>query len=190
MKIVKKIALAFTLVIVGLLLTYNMYRFICTNILKKDITTINGYAVLEVISGSMEPTIHIGDMIVIDTKVEEYKKNDIITFYDDEGSFVTHRIISINSKEVVTKGDNNNKKDEPTPLNKIVGRYVFKINNGQKVVSLLKSPIIAFLILGNGILLCIFMSIDKYGNLKLDEEEKEYEEFKEYLNKKRIKKGE
>lgn len=188
MKILKKITLAFILIMVGGLLTYNLYKFICTNILKKDITTINGYAVLEVITGSMEPAIHVGDMIVIDTKIKEYKKNDIITFYDKEGSFVTHRIISINSKEVITKGDNNNTKDEPTALNKIVGKYVFKINNGQKIVSLLKSPIISILILGNGILFCIFVSIDKYGNLKLDEEEKEYEEFKEYLNKKENKK--
>lgn len=167
-----------------MILGFNIYKFVCLNILKKDMAPINGYIVLEVVSGSMEPTLHIGDVIVVDTKVKDYNKNDIITFYDSEGSFITHRIVSINDKEMITKGDNNNTEDEPTDVSKIVGKYVLKIDKGQKILSSLKNPIIMTLILVNGILICIFVSIDKYGNVILDEEEKEYQEFKEYLNKK------
>ncbi len=188
MKIARKIFFVIISIILVLLVAYNVYRVVSTKILKKDITTINGYTVLEVVSGSMEPTIYKGDMIVIDTKVKEYHKGDIITFYDSEGSFVTHRIVSINETEMITKGDNNNTNDEATSTSKIVGKYVFKINKGQKILSMLKNPIIATLILGNGVLLCIFLSIDNKGNLILDEEEKEYEEFKEYLSKKENKK--
>ena len=36
-----------------------------------------------------------------------------------------------------------------------------------------------------GILICAFISTDKEGNPILDEEEKEYLEFKEYLKKKK-----
>lgn len=184
MKVAKKVIQILITIILVVLLVYNVYRFINSKVLKKDITTINGYTVLEVISGSMEPTIHIGDMIAIDTKVEEFSEGDIITFYDDEGSFVTHRIVSIDKNQIITKGDNNNTEDDPISIDKVVGKYVFKISKGQKVLSVLKKPFIAILILVNGILLCIFLSIDRHGNLILDDDEKEYKEFKDYLNKK------
>lgn len=182
MKILKKVLIAILFIFFALVMIYNIYKFICINILKKDMATINGYVALEVVSGSMEPTINKGDIIIVDTKIKEYKKNDIVVFYDKEGSFITHRIISINDKEMITKGDNNNTQDEPTSINKIVGKYVNKINKGQKILSLLKSPLITVLILINGVLICIFVSIDKQGNVVLDEEEKEYGQFKKYLN--------
>lgn len=184
MKIVKKIIFITISIFLLILLTYNIYKFICINILKKDITTINGYAILEVASGSMEPTLHVGDMIIIDTKIKDYFKDDIITFYDYDGSFITHRIISIDKNEMITKGDNNNTEDEKRSVNKIIGKYVYKIPKGQKIISIFKNPLIASLILLNGILFCIFISIDKKGNLILDDEEKEYKEFREYLDKK------
>ena len=188
MKSVKKI-LAITLAtFLGLILVCNIYRFICTKILKKDIATVAGYAALEVISGSMEPTLHIGDMIIINTKAKDYKKGDIITFYDKNGSFVTHRIVSISDTELITKGDNNNTNDEPNVPENIIGKYVFKIGKGQKVIETLQKPLFVFLILLDGLFLSVFASIDKKGNLILDDEEKEYEEFREYIKRKKGKK--
>lgn len=184
MKVAKKIIRIVISITLVILLVYNVYKFVSTKILKKDIATINGYTTLEVISGSMEPTIYKGDMIVIDIKSKKFTKGDIITFYDSEGSFVTHRIISIDKDKVITKGDNNNTEDSPISIDKIVGKYVFRIPKGQKILSVIKNPFIAVLILVNGILLCIFLSIDRKGNLILDDDEKEYEEFKKYLNKK------
>ena len=181
MKILKKIILVILAIILILLLTYNIYAFICRKILKKSITTINGYATLEVVSGSMEPTLAIGDIIIIDTKEKNYKKGDIVTFRDTDGVFVTHRILSINKKEMVTKGDNNNTQDKPASVNQLVGKYVFRIKKGQKLFSSLKNPFVIFLVLVNGILFSVFVSIDKNGNIKLDDDEKEYAEFKEYL---------
>lgn len=188
MKIVKKIVVGILCFLLGLFIIYNVYRFVCTKILKKDIATIGGYAALEVVSGSMEPTLHIGDMIVINTKSKNYKVGDIVTFYDKEGSFTTHRIISLDEEKMITKGDNNNKEDEPTERTKIIGKYAFKIGSGQKIISALKSPLIIALVLINGILFCIYVSIDKNGNLILDDEEKEYQEFQEYMSAKKEKK--
>ena len=182
MKIIKRIVFILVSLFFLLLLSYNVYKFVCVNILKKEIVTINGYVAFDVVSGSMEPTIHIGDMIIVDTKIKKYKKGDIVTYYDSEGSLVTHRILSINKKEMITKGDNNNIEDKPVAVKNIVGKFVYKVPKGQRIISSLKSPLIMTLILINGVLFCIFVSIDRHGNLVLDEEEKEYEEFKEYLN--------
>lgn len=184
MKFVKKIVLVFFATILILLLTYNIYSFVCRKILKKSVATVSGYATLSVVSGSMEPTLAIGDIIVIDTHEKKYQKGDIVTFLDDDGTLVTHRILSIHGKEMITKGDNNNTQDSPSTVGKIVGKYMFRIPKGDKIFSFFKNPLVILLILAIGILFSIFISIDKNGNIKLDEEEQEYAEFKKYLEKK------
>ena len=40
-----------------------------------------GYTYFEIVSGSMEDTIHIGDYVFVDAKDKDIKVNDIITFY-------------------------------------------------------------------------------------------------------------
>lgn len=187
MKIVKKVVLIILSILLALLFTYNVYAFVCRKIFKKSFATINGYATLEVVTGSMEPTLQVGDIIIIDTKVKDYKKGNIVTFLDTDGTYVTHRLLSINEKEMVTKGDHNNTQDKPADPKQLVGKYVFKIKKGQKIFSSLKNPLVIILILVNGILFSIFVSIDKHGDIKLDAEEKEYVEFKNYLDKKKNK---
>lgn len=185
MKRVKKIVVIIVAILLGLLLTYNIYNLVSLKIMKKDIASINGYAVLEVVSGSMEPTINVGDMIIINTKVKNYQKGDIVTFYDEAGAFVTHRIIEEDNEMVTTKGDSNNTSDKAINKSRIVGKYVFKIKNGGRILASFKSPLSMVMILIVGVLFCIFISMDKDGNPILDEEEKE---FQEYLKNKKEKK--
>lgn len=180
MKIIKRVLTIFVTTLLIIIAAYNLYNFIELKILKKDLATINGYATLEVVSGSMEPTIKIGDMIVIDTKVKEYKENDIITFYDENNSFVTHRIIEIDNEKIITQGDANNTKDSPITNDKVVGKYVKKINGLGFVLKALKNPVALIMIMVVGVLACIFVSTDKEGNVILTDDEKEFMEFKEY----------
>ncbi len=85
-----------------------------------------------VISGSMEPTLKINDLIFnIKVKEENIKKGDIISFKEGN-NVVTHRINNIveenGKKYYETKGDNNPNVDEKmTEYDNIVGRYIFKI---------------------------------------------------------------
>lgn len=185
MKVFKRIIFIIFSILVTIILAYNIYNFVSINILKKNFTTVVGYGMLEVVSGSMEPTILKGDIIVIDTDVKKYKVGDIVTFYDSEGSFVTHRIISIVENQVITQGDNNNTEDDAIFMNDIVGKYKFKIRGGGVILAALKSPLTMIMILIIGILVCIFFSTDKNGNPILDEEEKEYLEFQAYLKEKK-----
>lgn len=179
MKLLKAILFKLILIVMVCIVAFNLYNFICLNVLKEDLATVNGYAVLEVVSGSMEPTIHVGDMIIIDTKVENYEKDDIITFYDVNGAFVTHRIINITGDKMVTQGDNNQSPDEEMSTDNIVGKVVNTIPSAGKILASLKSPLVMGLILIIGILVCFLTSTDdNLVPVDLTDEEKEFLEYK------------
>ena len=183
MKIIKRIFLAIVTIILALLLIFNIYNFICLKILKQDLTSIRGYALLEVVSGSMEPTIHVGDMIIIDTNSSHYEVGDIITFYDVNGNFVTHRILWMDDSSLITKGDYNDSEDNPISMDKIVGKYVCKIPLVGRIISSFKTPFVMVMILIIGFMVCYMISTDKEGKPILTEEEiarKEEQEFLEF----------
>ena len=137
-------------------------------------TSIFGYSLLEVMSSSMEPTISKKDFIIINQHDMEYKKGDIITFYDKNNMLVTHRIIKVKRDHVVTQGDHNKTEDGLLEKKKIVGKYVFRIQGAGKVVALLKNPLIIILVIVLIILLCA-----------MEVEKEEYQEFLQYRNEKR-----
>ena len=89
-----------------------------------------------IISGSMEPNIHVYDVIVTKrTETTEMKKGDVITFYSNDNRFygatVTHRIVEVvDGKEGVfrTRGDANNITDDALTIKEnIVGKVVMRI---------------------------------------------------------------
>lgn len=91
---------------------------------------LGGYRSFLVQSGSMEPSIMTGDIIIIG-KAPEYKKNDVITFHGEE-RIVTHRIIGIEEKNglktIMTKGDANRSEDEGVITeDKIIGKVAFVV---------------------------------------------------------------
>lgn len=182
MKVVKKVLLIVITILLVLMVVFNAYNFFSLKVLKHKLTTIGGYSILEVVSGSMEPTIHVGDMIIINTKASNYQENDIVTFLDVNGSFVTHRIVSIDEEEMITKGDFNNTEDEPTKMNKIVGKYVSRIPGAGKILSSFKNPFTLVMILIIGLLFCYLISTDKNGNPIFTDEEKEFLEYQKEKN--------
>ena len=102
-----------------------------------------GYAV--VVSGSMEPQIHINDMIVYQEKDPgKLNLHDVIVYKraEPDGStvLITHRIVSMDDSTVTTKGDANRREDTPVPYERIVGKVLFKIPYMGYAVSFMKSP--------------------------------------------------
>lgn len=88
-----------------------------------------------VMSGSMEPTIHVGD-VVIDRKISPLsaRPGDVVTFSDPTGRkrLITHRIRSLhvhgNTVQVVTKGDANNAVERwSVPANGRIGRVELRV---------------------------------------------------------------
>lgn len=76
-----------------------------------------------VLTGSMEPTIIPKEMIIIKEQ-NIYKENDIITFRDNFGQLITHRIIDIDKNYIKTKGDGNNEADEIITIDRIEGKVI------------------------------------------------------------------
>lgn len=84
-----------------------------------------------VLSGSMEPTIMTGDIIIVSSQ-PEYFVRDVVTFRNVDERIVTHRLMKkIVEKDVArfeTKGDANRSEDEDfIQSDKILGKVVFVI---------------------------------------------------------------
>ena len=84
-------------------------------------------------SGSMEPTIHVGS-IVINLPQTNYQKGDIITLRSERSAkeTVTHRINDIQEEDGLTKyqtkGDANEDPDrELVPGSRVIGKVVFSL---------------------------------------------------------------
>ena len=95
-------------IIISIILSLAIYYGVNANGLT---TKLYGYTTLIVSSGSMQPELMVGDVIII-KECDSYNKNDIITFNVDNQYLVTHRIIEKNENHYITKGDNNNSADD------------------------------------------------------------------------------
>ena len=100
--------------------------FILLNILSMNNKSLFGFRIYRVISGSMQPALQIGDVIII-KEANNYAEKDIIT-YDNGLTTITHRIKSINGDEIITEGDANDAPDKPITKDRILGKYFFRIS--------------------------------------------------------------
>lgn len=132
--------------LIGILLTVFSFLggFFVISIIFLSAEIIPMYQVLVVQSGSMEPTIMTGDVIVI-KKSYEYKTGDVITFNDTHSRRVTHRIsanVSGKKDEFVTKGDANRTEDNAVVnISDILGKVVYTIPDLGYFIVFAKKPV-------------------------------------------------
>jgi signal peptidase len=110
--------------ILCLLLAGNIYILAARLIFRKALPKVFGFAALAVASGSMQPVVNVGDLIIIREQTQ-YSVNDIVT-YNSGRSIVTHRIVELDDNEAVVKGDAKQVADGSIPLSSIEGRVVFR----------------------------------------------------------------
>jgi len=156
-------------IIYNLLIIFAIFVALISMFSSKD-KSLFGYRIYRVASGSMEPNIKVGDFIIIKTQ-NEYDTGDIITYLDDEGCFVTHRIIMMNGEEITTKGDANNSIDAPITKQHIIGKVVYKIHSLNYISYLLTRIETWILVLVIGVITIIIFSRQKEDN-KLRRKEK------------------
>lgn len=127
---------------------------------KSDVPSFAGYLPMIVMTGSMEPEIMGGDLIICKTAVaEDISKGDVISFFDPDGngtSVVTHRVTEVINEDgkisFRTKGDANLIEDKSdVPAENLVGIYKTRIPYAGKVSMFMQSTA--------GLILCVIFPI-------------------------------
>ncbi len=133
------------LIIVAIILAIGIYYIVQIQVLNKEYANMFGYTFFEVATGSMSPTIEVGDVVIVTLK-KEVNENDIIV-YKEGNDIITHRLIKKTEDTLITKGDANNSEDKSITSNQIIGEVIHimpKIGIWRKI---LLTPQITILIL-------------------------------------------
>lgn len=154
---------------------------IAQGIIKPNaIPSIFGIKTFTIISGSMQPTFEIDDVIFVkEYNINELEEGDIISFVQGE-DIITHRIDKIdkNEKETIfiTKGDANNVTDtNKVKASQIEGKYIFKISKVGKILNILKNKVI-FIIVIIILIICYLIEKNKISKkVKRKEKREKYE---------------
>ncbi len=85
-----------------------------------------GYWPMIVLSGSMEPSIRIGDIVVVKKIQQEPRVGDVVA-YKYSGMIILHRVINVTRNQLVTKGDANNAPDNPITTRQVLGKLYLRI---------------------------------------------------------------
>jgi len=126
------------------------------------------YRIMVVQSGSMEPAIKTGS-VVMTAPFKDYKKGDVITFGSIDKSVepTTHRIYDLEVIEgkiyYITQGDANNAPDSrKVAENEVIGKMLFHIPYAGYLVASIRKPIGFILVL---IIPALFIIFDQVGNI-------------------------
>ncbi len=148
-----------------------------------------GYKPMIVLSGSMETSIHTGDLVFVKmVDMTTLKKNDIIAFRNEEDTVTTHRIVDIvfeDGKQFFqTKGDANNANDNNlVTMEDVEGLYVGRIAGAGNFLMFMQKPIGLFIVLLIILvigLLWLYIVSRKDDRKYRKEEEKDRLEFEEF----------
>ena len=145
MQILKTVGRIFNYIITALLvllLLFNLTSILARKITGKSYAQVCGFTTAVVISGSMEPSISINDIVVIQEK-KTYVTKDVITFVSERGSLITHHIVEITEEGYMTQGDANNSVDTEAPISKdkVLGKVIFVIPGIGLALEYMKTPL-------------------------------------------------
>ena len=121
-----------------------------------------GFKAYTVISGSMQPTYHIGDLIYVKkVDVNTIQVGDPITFVLNEDLVVaTHRVVRVDAEKqhFYTKGDANEIEDnDPVHFNNVIGVPQFSIPKLGYVSDYIQNPPGTYVVIGAGIVLILLV---------------------------------
>ena len=160
----------------------NVVMLVQYKILGYSVPRIFGYSFINILSGSMEPTVSAGDLVICKAQ-DSYGEGDAVLFEDDN-YLILHRIVGTDKKtgEFVTKGDANNANDKGTiKVSAIHGKMKKVLPGWGGVLSYLSSSMgMVWTILAS---LFIYLALDTGRDL-LQPENEEIEERIETLKKK------
>lgn len=182
----------FFIVIISVSVFLALTFFLSRILIKGDnISSLNGYSAQTIISGSMEPTLKVYDVIIIKPE-ENYQIGDIITFYvpneNGELESYTHRIVSCGDGFYMTQGDANQEWDKwEVYKQNIIGKIQYRIPKvGKIVLEFSKIPLatykIAIIIAFSILIFFIILDTIKAATTEFTEKELQLLEVKKYKN--------
>ena len=115
-------ALCIMLFIILVLVIYAKLKITFTD--NKVHANYFGYRILEIASGSMEPTLSKNDIILVKVNTKDIKNNDIISYIGEKDAVITHRVVRIEKDKLIVKGDANNTDDSPISKSQVIGKVV------------------------------------------------------------------
>lgn len=128
-----------------------------------------GFTPYTVLSGSMEPTYHVGSLIYVkDVDPAQLKLYDPVTFRLSGDTLATHRIVEVlhegtDQLSFRTKGDANQEADGIIPASAVVGKPMFSIPYlGYLSVFLKKPQGIICVVGGAAVMLCLSYIVDAF----------------------------
>ena len=134
-------------------LLLNIWMLVQQTVLKREAPQVLGYSQYVVTTGSMEPNFSVGDLILVKAQ-DTYELGDVVTFHDESGATVTHRIMGTVGGQFITKGDANNTEDnELLPPERIIGKLWRVLPGMGFAIEFLRSPLGILLLLVVGVLL-------------------------------------
>lgn len=150
------------------------------------VPTAKGWTTHSILSGSMEPKIHPGDLIVTSkTSFDNIKVGDIITFQpkSNDPTLITHRVIAKQMggvERLTTQGDANGAADTPIKPEQIMGKYEYTVPKAGHVIQPAKNamgnkgPLLMMVLVGG----CTFWILASMGDKSEDDkkEDKKVEE--------------
>ena len=157
-------------IILIIIMTYNISLIIQSVLNPNKTPSFLGIKTYVIISGSMEPNINIGDIVITKDEEKDLQIGDIIS-YRKGHSVITHRISQINKNEngditYKTKGDNNNTEDSEEIANgDIEGKVVKIIPKLGKISLVLQNKVIIIVVL---IIFYMYISKNYKKNKKLN----------------------
>ena len=139
------------LVAAGLLFGLNVYSWNAGILAGNALPMPFGIGSAVVMSGSMEPTLSVNDLVYI-RQADTYEVGDVVV-YQSGNDLIIHEIIDIAGDTVTTKGEANNTPDEPISQQYIKGRMILAIPYVGALVQIVKSLPGTIILLGITILL-------------------------------------
>lgn len=146
-----------------LVLVVNVTIILKSYIYPDRVPDFLGYKPFIVLSGSMEPAIQAGDLII--TKVIEAEKvaeGDIIAFQAEKNTIVTHRVTDVRTEEglsFLTRGDANTGADaKAVGVGELEGIYLCRLAGVGNFAMFLQTPLGMLLFVITP--LCLFILYD------------------------------